>query len=29
MTFLSYEICMSYLVHVWFDAAYKEGVGGA
>lgn len=22
------EICMTYLVHVWFDAAYKKGVGG-
>lgn len=28
LIFLSYEICVSYLVHVWFDAAYKEGVGG-
>lgn len=26
--FLCNEICMSYLVHVWFDATYKKGIGG-
>lgn len=26
--FFCNEICMSYLVHVWFDAAYKKRIGG-
>lgn len=26
--FVCNEICMTYLVHVWFDAANKKGVGG-
>lgn len=26
--FLSNEICMTYLVHVWFDAAYKKRIRG-